>query len=104
MIINHFKIAWRGLVKNKAHSFINITGLAVGMAVSMLIGLWVWDECSYDTYHQNYKTIGQVMTTQTSNGQTVTFGSTVVPLANELRTKYNDNFKQIALTAGGTHI
>src|ERR1700733_6628107 len=104
MIKNYLKIAWRNLIKNKASSFINIGGLAVGMAVVMLIGLWIWDEVSFDKYHLNYESIGQVMTTQTSNSQTVTFGSTVVPLGNELRTKYGNSFKQVALTSGATHI
>ena len=58
MIKNYLKIAWRTLVKSKVSSLINIGGLAVGMAVAMLIGLWVWDELSFDTYHKNYKTIG----------------------------------------------
>jgi putative ABC transport system permease protein len=104
MIKNYLKIAWRNLVKNKTHSFINIAGLSVGMAVAMLIGLWIWDEVSYDKYHQNYESIGQIMTTQTSNGQSVTFGSTVVPLSNELRTKYGNSFKLTALASEGTHI
>ena len=46
MIRNYFKIAWRNLVKSKGYSAINIGGLAVGMAVAMLIGLWVYDELS----------------------------------------------------------
>jgi ABC-type antimicrobial peptide transport system permease subunit len=104
MIKNYLKIAWRNLIKNKAHSFINITGLAIGMAIAMLIGLWIWDEVSYDKYHLNYETIGQVMTTQTANGKTETFPSTVVPLSNELRTKHASDFKRIALTWESTHI
>jgi putative ABC transport system permease protein len=104
MIRNYFKTAWRGIVKNKAHSFINVAGLSVGMAVAMLIGLWIWDEVTFDQYHSNYESVGQVMTTQTSNGATVTFGSTVVPLNNELRAKYGNSFKLTALTAAGAHI
>jgi ABC-type antimicrobial peptide transport system permease subunit len=104
MFKNYLKIAWRNLVKNKTSSFINIGGMAVGMAVVMLIDLWIWDELSYDKYHINYDSIGQLMTTQTSGGQTVTFGLTVVPLGNELRTKYGNSFKLIALTSGGTHV
>lgn len=104
MLKNYLKIAWRNLIKNKASSFINISGLAAGMSVAMLIGLWIWDEVSYDKYHHNYESIGQVMTTQTSNGQTVTFGPTVAPLGEELRTKYGNSFKLTALTASGTHI
>lgn len=53
MIKNYLKIAWRNLVKNKAHSFINITGLSVGLACSLLILLWVQNELSIDGYHQN---------------------------------------------------
>src|SRR6201996_2103757 len=104
MLENYLKIAWRNLTRNKASLFINITGLAVGMAVAMLIGLWIWDELSYDNYHQNYESLGQIMTTQTNNGQTVTFGATVEPAGNELRTKYGNSFKRVALTSGGTHI
>jgi putative ABC transport system permease protein len=106
MIKNFLKIAWRNLIKNKASSLINIGGLAVGMAVAMLIGLWIWDELSFDKYHQNYERIGQLMTTQTDNatGETGTFPSTVVPLSNELRTKYASDFKRVALTWEGTHI
>ena len=48
MLKNYFKIAWRNLVKNRMHSFINIAGLSVGMAVAILIGLWIWDEVSYN--------------------------------------------------------
>jgi putative ABC transport system permease protein len=104
MIKNYVTVAWRNIIKNKASSFINISGLAVGMAVAMLIGLWIWDEVSYNKYHKNYDSIGQLMTTQTSNGVTQTFPSTVVPLSNELRFKYAGNFKHLALTSEGTHI
>src|SRR4051812_13822218 len=104
MIRNYLKIAWRNLIKNKAHSFINITGLAIGMAIAMLIGLWIWDEVSYDKYHLNYESVGQVMTTQTSNGKTETFPSTGVPFSNELGSKNEGDFKGVALTWKITNI
>lgn len=104
MFKNYLKIAWRSLLRNKTQSFINVAGLSVGMAVALLIGLWVYDELSFDRYHQHYDRIGQIMTTQTSNSQTVTFGVTVVPLGNELRSKYGNNFKLSALTSGGAHL
>ena len=44
MIRNYFKVAWRNLVRSKGYSAINIGGLAVGMAVAMIIGLWIYDE------------------------------------------------------------
>ena len=59
MLKNYFKIAWRNLFRNKISSFINIGGLTVGMAVAMLIGLWIYDELSFNKYHQNYDRIGQ---------------------------------------------
>ena len=104
MIKNYLKIAWRNLIKNRVSSLINIGGLAVGMAVAMLIGLWIWDELSFDKYHKNYDSIGQLMATQTANNATITLGATVVPLSNELRTKYSADFKRVALTWDGTHI
>jgi len=51
MLKNYFRIAWRNLWKNKAFSTINIVGLALGLACSLLILLWVQDEWSVDTFH-----------------------------------------------------
>src|ERR1700744_71506 len=53
MIKNYIKIAWRNLVKNKVHTAINIAGLSVGLACSLLIFLWVQNELSIDAYHAN---------------------------------------------------
>ncbi|WP_290790293.1 ABC transporter permease [Flavihumibacter sp. UBA7668] len=53
MIRNYLKIAWRNLIKHKAFSGINIAGLAIGMASSILILLWVQNELSYDRFHSN---------------------------------------------------
>src|SRR5688500_20142219 len=69
MIKNYFKIAWRKLFKNRTSSFINISGLAVGMAVAMLIGLWIFDELSFNRYHKNYDRIVKVMDHQGWHGQ-----------------------------------
>ncbi|MEP6726812.1 MAG: ABC transporter permease [Bacteroidota bacterium] len=53
MLKNYFKIAWRNLERNKLYSFINIFGLAIGLAVCMLIVLYVGHESSYDRFHKN---------------------------------------------------
>ena len=53
MIKNFLKIAWRNLVKNKAYSLINITGLAIGLSCFLLIALYVIDELSYDRFYPN---------------------------------------------------
>jgi putative ABC transport system permease protein len=51
MIKNYFKIAFRNLQRHKAYSLLNISGLAIGMACSILILLWVQNELSYDRFH-----------------------------------------------------
>jgi len=90
MLKNYFKLAWRNLRKSKMYSFINIAGLATGMAVSMLIGLWVWDELSFDKYHKNYDRIGQVWQFVKFDVEKTSYNSVPLPLAEEFRTKYPD--------------
>ncbi len=51
MIKNYFKVAVRNLLRNKGFSFINISGLAIGMASAILIFLWIQNEISYDRFH-----------------------------------------------------
>jgi len=105
MLRNYFKIAFRNLVKHRGYSAINIGGLAVGMAVSMLIGLWIYDELSFDKYHQNYDRIAQVIQHQTSNGKIYTGPAIPFPLGKELQTRYGDQFKYLAMASWeGEHI
>jgi putative ABC transport system permease protein len=99
MIKNYLKITWRNLIKNKATAVINLGGLAVGMAVAILIGLWIWDELSFDKYHKNYDHVAMVMQNETFNG-TVNTGSAVsLPFDAELRKSYGSDFKHIALSS-----
>lgn len=60
MFKNYFKIALRNLVKHKIYSIINISGLALGLACSILILLWVWDELSYDNFFNDAEQIYRV--------------------------------------------
>jgi len=53
MFRNYFKITWRNFIRHKGFSFINISGLAVGMACCILIMMYVAEEFSYDTFHVN---------------------------------------------------
>lgn len=53
MLANYFKIALRNLLKHKSHSIISISGLALGLACSLSILLFIQDELSYDQYHVN---------------------------------------------------
>jgi ABC-type antimicrobial peptide transport system permease subunit len=97
MISNHFRIAWRNLLKSKGYSFINIGGLATGMAVAMLIGLWIWDEISYDKYNRNYDRIAQLMQTQSFNGTLDTWQTMPYPMGETLRTTYGSDFEQVVM-------
>ncbi|QEM11633.1 ABC transporter permease [Mucilaginibacter rubeus] len=95
MFKNNFKIAWRNLTRNRASSFINIGGLAVGMAVSMMIGLWIWDELSFNKYHQNYDRIVAVMQREKFLGNIAVTDHMPYRLVNELKTNYHNDFKHI---------
>lgn len=53
MLKTYFKLAYRNIIKDKVYSIINITGLAIGLASSILILLWVQNELSYDKFHKN---------------------------------------------------
>lgn len=100
MIKNYFKIAWRNLLKSKAYSVINIMGLATGMAVAMLIALWIWDEVTYNHYFKNHDSIAKVMTTFIDNDGKASTGSAVcMPIGNELRNKYGSDFKHVAMAS-----
>src|SRR6202008_1919443 len=99
MFRNYLTTALRNLRKNKAQSFINIGGLAVGMAVAMLIGLWIWDELSFDKYHQNYDRIAMVMESETYNGSVNTSGVVSLPFDAALRKNYGSDFKHVVVTA-----
>jgi ABC-type antimicrobial peptide transport system permease subunit len=98
MYRSFFKTAWRNLIINKTNSFINIAGLSVGMAIAILIGLWIWDEFSFDKSFAHYHRIAQVMQTETLNGKVSTDKGNVMPLAAELREKYKEDFKYVVLS------
>jgi putative ABC transport system permease protein len=102
---NYFRVALRSLIKNKAVSLINIGGLAVGMAVAIQIGLWIYDELSFDKNFENYNRIAKVIQNVTNNGQVQTWTSVPYPLAEELRKNYGGDFKHVILEGSpGDHI
>jgi ABC-type antimicrobial peptide transport system permease subunit len=98
MIKSYLKIAWRNIIKSKGYSAINIGGLAVGMAVAILIGLWLYDELSFNKYHKNYDDIAQVMRRMSFNGENATSITLQRPLEKELRNKYGNQFKHIVMS------
>jgi putative ABC transport system permease protein len=95
MFKNNFKIAWRNLLKTKGFSLINTAGLSVGLAVVLIIGLWIKDEINYNTSIPANKLIVQVLQNQTNNGKTETQQANPAPLADELRKSYRDDFKYV---------
>jgi len=99
MIKSYIRIAWRNLFRDKSSSFINISGLAVGMAVAMLIGLWIYDELSFDRYHADHGRIGRVMQQQTFNGVVHTEESLPFPLGAALQAQYGSDFDEIVMAS-----
>jgi ABC-type antimicrobial peptide transport system permease subunit len=85
MIKSYFKTALRNLTKNKVYSMLNILGLAIGMAVALLIGLWVYYQSSYDRWLPGYQQVYQVRYRIGDNGQAGTFNSVSYPLADVLK-------------------
>ncbi len=85
MIKNYFKIAWRYMLHNKVYSALNIAGLATGMAVALLIGLWVYSQYSYDTFLPGYDQLYQVKLNFFHSGEVVTQTGSAMPLVNELK-------------------
>ncbi len=105
MLKNYQKIIFRNLWKNKGYSAINIGGLALGMGVAMLIGLWIYDELSFNRYFKNYARIGQVLQNRVEHDEKKTSISLPVPYIHELKTHYAGNFKHIvASTQTGANI
>lgn len=95
MIYNYFKIAWRNLIKNKGYSIINISGLAIGMTITMLIGLWIYRELSFNKNHQNHNRIAQVMQHHVINDNIETWQALPPIMGQGLRDEFGDNFKYV---------
>ncbi|MBE9462268.1 ABC transporter permease [Dyadobacter subterraneus] len=102
MINNYFKIARRNLVKNKVYSFINIAGLATGLAVAMLIGLWIFDELSFNKSFQNYDRLAIIKQNQTFNNEISTQSAVPYLMAEEIRSKYGSDFKHVVMSSGSS--
>jgi putative ABC transport system permease protein len=99
MFKTYLKVGWRNLVRDEGYSFINIGGLALGMTVAILIGLWVHDELSFNKYHDNYDRIAQVYKGESDPGTGVinTRKSLWFPLAGALKSQYPQHFKHVLL-------
>jgi putative ABC transport system permease protein len=105
---NILHTAWRNLRRNPFYSAINIAGLATGMAITLLIGLWIADEYSFDHYNPNHSRIVEVMTHQEfsgdalrhaiSSGNTRNVGTSIsTALGPAIRKGYDDIFEKTAM-------
>lgn len=100
MFRNHLKIAWRNLFKKKFFSSINIGGLAAGMLIPMLIGLWIHDELAFNTQYPNRDRLALAMQNQDLNGKIETWFNQARQLEPELRKSYGHLFEGIVTTPG----
>lgn len=86
MFKNYFTMTRRNIRKHKLNSIINIVGLSVGMAVCLLIFIWIQDESGYDRFHANRDDIAQVYSEMTySSGESQISMSSYYPLSRVLR-------------------
>ena len=97
MYKNYLKIAWRNLKKNKGFSAINVGGLALGMAVVIMIGLWVIDEFTFNKYHENHDKIAQIYNRgeNLDTGEIGSFNSTLYTMGSVIKENYSNYFEHV---------
>jgi putative ABC transport system permease protein len=100
MLKNYFTIAFRHLTKNSVYSFINITGLSVGIGCSILILLWVADELAFNKFHKNYDRLYQVYMNQEFVNGISTEQSVPYPLKDAIINKASQ-VKHVVMTNWG---
>ncbi len=86
MLITYLRSAWRNILRNKVYSTLNVAGLASGMAVALLIGLWVHDQGSYDKFLPGYQQAYQVRFRYSDNGAIRSQPMMCIPLSVALKT------------------
>src|SRR3569833_1412162 len=101
MIRNYIKTAWRNLAKNKVFSFINVFGLAIGLACCMFIASYLYSELSYDTYPANYKQLYRIGLNALGNGSTTDFPSVDVAVGQGIKNAYPEVLASTRLTQRG---
>ena len=86
MLANYLKIAWRNLLKHKAYSILNLSGLVAGLTTSFILFLWAYDEFRVDQFHTNIDRLYQVMINDYyPDGKIETYGSPTVKIGDVLR-------------------
>src|SRR5579862_2762330 len=87
MIKNYLKTTLRSLLRNRSYSFLNIAGLAVGIACASLIFLWVQDEVTFNHNYAKRNVLYKVYENQTYEGKISTFLGTPGPMAAAMKTE-----------------
>ncbi len=85
MWLNYLKITFRNLLRRKFYTFINITGLSIGLASSLLIILYIVDEFSYDTFHRDAERIFRVHTRAKMAGKDMNTCYSSAPISSDLK-------------------
>lgn len=102
MLKNYFKTAWRNLIKQKVYSLLNIIGLATGMAIALIIGLWISYQYSYDRFLPGHEQVYKLAVSATSNGETGVTDITPLPLGEAVK-KEVPGIRYMAQTWMGYH-
>ena len=101
MIRNYLKTTWRNLLKSKGLSFINISGLAIGITSFVLISLYIVNELSYDRFHSHYKNIYRVNVKARSSAMSTDLATSHLPLAKTLVADYPEVSKATRILKPG---
>lgn len=104
MFKNYIKIAWRSFRSSKVYAVINVLGLAMGLSMALLTGLWIWDECSFNRNFAHYDRLLKVYHNSLDNGTVSTYQTVPYPLAAEMRVRYAGDYKAVALGKGADHV
>ena len=104
MLRNYLKTALRNLFKRKSFSFINIVGLAIGMAVSFLILLYVLNEITYDRFHSNYANIYRIAVKVDAQGRHFEFPFVPAPLGPAMVEQFPEVVRAARFREHGTRI
>lgn len=98
MLKNYFKIAWRNIQRSKGYAFINIAGLGIGMAASILILIWIQFELSVDRFHENSDRVYAVWRNAEMQGELFTWDYTPAPYAPAMKEQFPEVEEVIRIT------
>ncbi|UCH10977.1 MAG: ABC transporter permease [Fidelibacterota bacterium] len=102
MILNFLRLTLRHLWRDKWTAFITLLGLTVGLTCSLLIGLWIWDELSFDRFHENAPSIYRVVEEQHYSAQVLHLAQTPGPLAGAMIADFPEVVDAVRLRRSGS--